>query len=64
MTDTMIGWPRSRTRSAGLRPLRRVSWWPNVSNYWETIGAPGPGTYKISTAVDGENHEFVKLMRV
>ncbi len=28
------------------------------------IGEPGPGTYKLSTAVDGDNHEYVKLTRV
>ncbi len=27
------------------------------------MGTPGPGTYKISTAVDDEEHEYVKLTR-
>ena len=28
------------------------------------IGTPGPGTYRIATAVDDAEHEFVKLTRV
>jgi len=28
------------------------------------IGSPGPGTYEIATAVDDEEHEFIKLTRV